>query len=403
MFHILELIEQQGLDALLLYLEKLMKDASKKNSSKANRILASDRRIQRMRSELLKHRSESSDTLVHPKLIILKQLLLEQLTNEPESRVLVFVKLRDSVLNIVSYLEGLPLIKAQRFVGQATKSKKDKGISQVKQLQILELFKEGAVNVLIATNVAEEGLDIAECDMVVFFDIVASEIRYIQRKGRTARKKEGKVVLLYTRNTNDEIYLRIALSKMKRMNSNLKNENEFRKKQEVKSFPNLNSKKSTKESESSQSTLQEFMYPYESLPDEESKHSVAPEVIVSLDFPGKFGVRKLLREENVNFKVEGNGMKVEIFGKALLVILNPRNHAKIEKNPIKSSYELELFTYDFEEFSEAFEGEKRLLKQKLTKEGELNGLNIVNIDLPEELIFILKSMIAHQRKEEKLD
>ena len=401
MYHVLELITQQGLDALLLYLEKLFKDASKKNSSKAVRILASDRRVRQMELELKKHQSECPELLIHPKLLILNKLLLEQITNDPNSRVLVFVKLRDSVINIVNHLKKNPLIKTHRFVGQATKSKKDKGISQAKQLQILEQFKEGLLNVLVATNVAEEGLDIAECDMVVFYDIVASEIRYIQWKGRTARKKEGRVVLLYTRNTNDEIYLRIALNKIRRMNSNLKNEKRVKKNQEERILNSFRTKKkSPKESGSSQPTLREFMDSPDSLTEKEPNSTILPDIIISLDFPGKFGVRKLLREEQVNFKVTGKSRKIELFGKTLLILLNPRDQEKIELNSVKKSYELVLFIYDFEEFLEEFEGEKRLLKQKLTKDGEASGLNVINIDLPEELIFILKSMINHHRKEE---
>ena len=83
-------------------------------------------------------------------------------------------------------------------------------------------LKQGNYNVLVSTNVGEEGLDIAECDLVVFYDVVASEIRLIQRKGRTARHREGKVIILYCKGTHDEIYLRIAFNKLKKMNVNLK-------------------------------------------------------------------------------------------------------------------------------------------------------------------------------------
>ena len=61
---------------------------------------------------------------------------------------------------------------------------------------------------MVSTNVGEEGLDIVECDLVIFYDVVASEIRLIQRKGRTARHREGKVVILYCKRTHDEIYLK---------------------------------------------------------------------------------------------------------------------------------------------------------------------------------------------------
>jgi ERCC4-related helicase len=403
MYHILELIEQQGLDALLLYLEKLFKEAFKKNSSKANRILASDRRLVQMRLELQRHQNEYPEILVHPKLLVLKKLLLEQITSDLTSRILVFVKLRDSVLNIVTYLEKYPLIKAQRFVGQATKSKKDKGISQVKQLQILEEFKKGTVNVLIATNVAEEGLDITECDMVIFYDIVASEIRYIQRKGRTARKKEGRVVLLYTRNTNDEIYLRIALMKLKRMNANLRNGIKQDEQEDVtistnKEFPDLGDTV-PRETRPIQPTLLSYMQLNKSRT-KNGSIKAPPDITVTLDVSGKFGVRKLLREEKVNFEMKGKGMMISFFGKVLLKLLDPKECIVKDFNLQNQIYELSLFVYDFEGFSEEFEGEKRLLKQKLIQEGEKQGYTVICIDFPEELMFILKSIISNHRKGE---
>jgi Fanconi anemia group M protein len=138
--------------------------------------------------------------------------------------------LRDSVKNIVKKLKtsNSEIIKPARFVGQATKSKDDKGLSQKNQLEILEQFKQGQCNILVSTNVGEEGLDIAECDLVIFYDVVASEIRFIQRKGRTARHREGKVIILYCKDTHDEIYMHIALSKLSKMNVNLKSGQQLR-------------------------------------------------------------------------------------------------------------------------------------------------------------------------------
>ncbi|MFX0027202.1 MAG: DEAD/DEAH box helicase, partial [Candidatus Hermodarchaeota archaeon] len=224
LYHMIDLIEQQGLDVLLKYLEKMRGDAKKKSSSKAVKILASEYRLYQLYVELLKHHDLNPESLIHPKYNILKKIILEQLENTPDSRILVFVKLRDSVRNIVKKLNTIENIKTTRFVGQATKSMDDKGLSQKNQLEILEKFKQGFYNVLVSTNVGEEGLDIAECDLVIFYDVVASEIRFIQRKGRTARHREGRVIILYCKNTHDDVYLRIAMSKLKRMNVNLKSQ-----------------------------------------------------------------------------------------------------------------------------------------------------------------------------------
>jgi len=89
LYHMLELIEQQGLDVLLIYLEKVNNDARKKNSSKAVKILASDTRIRRVFIELKKNQEYSPEQLIHPKYQVLVQVLLEELRNNKRSRILV--------------------------------------------------------------------------------------------------------------------------------------------------------------------------------------------------------------------------------------------------------------------------------------------------------------------------
>jgi Fanconi anemia group M protein len=159
--------------------------------------------------------------LVHPKLKYLKELLQDQLCENPESRILVFCHYRDSVNNIVRYLKSYPEIRAHKFVGQRSNNT-DKGLTQKEQINLLQDFKEGTYNTLIGTSVAEEGLDIAECDMVVFYDVVPSAVRSIQRRGRTGRKKEGKVFILIAEGTRDEGYYWAEKHKEESMNRNLK-------------------------------------------------------------------------------------------------------------------------------------------------------------------------------------
>ena len=57
----------------------------------------------------------------------------------------------------------------------------------------MKAFFAGEFNCLVATCIAEEGLDIGEVDLIVSFDALNSPVRMVQRMGRTGRKRAGKV------------------------------------------------------------------------------------------------------------------------------------------------------------------------------------------------------------------
>ena len=88
------------------------------------------------------------------------------------------------------------------------------GLKQKKQIETVQKFRDGIFQVLIATRVGEEGLDIAEVNQVIFYDNVPSSIRFVQRRGRTGRKDTGKLVVLIAKNTIDEKYYWIGKRKM---------------------------------------------------------------------------------------------------------------------------------------------------------------------------------------------
>jgi len=216
--HIDELIETQGVNALKDYMDKNIAKIKSRTANKSLIELFSDYDFKRV-IELVDLAQEKG--LVHPKLKYLKELLHDQVIENPESRILVFCHYRDSVKNIVRYLKSYPEIRAHKFVGQRSNNT-DKGLTQKEQINLLQEFKEGTYNTLIGTSVAEEGLDIAECDMVVFYDVVPSAVRSIQRRGRTGRKKEGKVFILIAEGTRDEGYYWAEKHKEESMNRNLK-------------------------------------------------------------------------------------------------------------------------------------------------------------------------------------
>ncbi len=425
LYHMLELIEQQGLDVLLIYLTKMKAKARKKNSSKALKILVSDHRLNQIYIELKKNEEYSPENLIHPKYYALESLLIQEFENNPSSRVLVFVKLRDSVKNIDNKLKtsGSLVFKPTRFVGQATKSKDNKGMSQKRQLEVLEMFKKGDYNILVSTNVGEEGLDIAECDLVVFYDVVASEIRFIQRKGRTARHREGKVIILYCKDTHDEIYMHIALTKLKKMNVNLKGEKQLQTAYSDTSLdifeePQFVSKADTKKTLvsnhnqpaqppkfSKNANKKEVQSNLHSFSQESPRKTVSnqSEVKINISFPVKFGLRKKFQKDGILFTTAKSILDLTLFDKALIQVIDPRTFdgiATLKKYALLSTkYKLIASLFDFVDFEERFESEEKLLKRKINDWGNNNNVQAITIDLSEELYFVVKNIYLHVKNE----
>lgn len=128
----------------------------------------------------------------HPKMDAMKTIIMQHFgsrmgdseddTQEGEqTRAMVFVNFRKCVDEIVNSLnEHQPLVKAHRFIGQAASADGIKGMNQKEQAQIIERFKKGEFNVLVATNVGEEGLDIGEVDLIVCYDAQKTPIRMVR-------------------------------------------------------------------------------------------------------------------------------------------------------------------------------------------------------------------------------
>src|SRR5919106_370181 len=270
LLYCVELIESQGSASLKAFLDRIEKDTSTFSSgiagggsSKSQKSLINDPRIKEIRTLL------NTLKIEHPKVNCLIEILREKVSEQPVqqpfvqddtsnnsdnniknykaksfncggsnintttatihtknsdvTRAIVFTQYRDTARHIVDILNNNN-IKAKRFVGQA-KKEGDIGMKQEEQAEMLEAYRRGEFSVLVATSIAEEGLDIPEVDLVIFYEPIPSEIRYIQRRGRTGRRASGSVIILAAKDTIDERYLNASKRRMERMNQTIRTVN----------------------------------------------------------------------------------------------------------------------------------------------------------------------------------
>ncbi len=225
--HSQELIETQGVITFNKYISRL-----RKKKTKASRSLIHDPNFGKaiyLAKEAEKHGLE------HPKLKKVTDIIKKELgqngqtklqsdryskdVDQKASKIIVFTQYRDSLEMIHQKLEKEG-VKSAKFFGQAPRDG-EKGLSQKEQKEIIKAFKIGEYDVLLSTSVAEEGIDIPAVDLVILYEPVPSEVRMIQRRGRTGRKRSGRVKVLITNGTRDEGYYWASVNKERRMKHQL--------------------------------------------------------------------------------------------------------------------------------------------------------------------------------------
>ena len=197
--HALELLETQTLSGLDIYLQGLVQQAIEKKSKGVQTLVNSPE----FQAALLSLKQLREKDIEHPKIESLALIIESEIKNNIKTKIIVFSQFRETVATIAARLNKIKDIKASTFIGQAKKSKTGSGMSQKDQKDTIEKFKSGKINVLCATSIGEEGLDIPEVNAVVFYEPIPSAIRKIQRAGRTARLAPGKLFILVTSDTRD--------------------------------------------------------------------------------------------------------------------------------------------------------------------------------------------------------
>lgn len=236
--HAIELLETQTLAGLSDYLQGLVQQANEKKTKGVQTLVNSGE----FQASLLSLKRLLDNKIEHPKVEELSVLVEEEFKANPNSKIIVFAQFRNTLTLLNERLNKIKGIKSKVFVGQAKKtnlSGNTTGLNQKEQKAIIEELNTGKINIICASSIGEEGLDIIEVNLVIFYEPIPSAIRSIQRRGRTARLSKGKLIILITKDTRDVINHYASTAREKKMHttiSKIKEDMKNEKKNKVKTL-----------------------------------------------------------------------------------------------------------------------------------------------------------------------
>ncbi|MFW9874003.1 MAG: DEAD/DEAH box helicase, partial [Candidatus Thorarchaeota archaeon] len=215
LLHAKDLIETQDISLFFSFIER-MKYRAEQGILSAKRIVNS-KHFKFVYSAI---KEDSLSNLAHPKLNKIISIINEEVEEFKNKKIIIFTQYREMAEVLKNKLknEFQNQLEIEKFIGQSSKIE-DMGFSQKVQTEILQKFREDKINVLIATSVAEEGIDIPNVDAILFYEPVPSEIRLIQRRGRTGRCAPGRCYILVTEDTVDIPFHIVAKRKERSMKS----------------------------------------------------------------------------------------------------------------------------------------------------------------------------------------
>ena len=166
--------KSEEFQALWKEIEKLTTSSGGKENERAANLKANNPKLQEVDCILLEHFNRAS-------------------ASGESSKVIIFAELRETIRDILSVIEcRRPLVRPHMFIGQGLSNKKGgdeaevrndmaaQGMKQKQQREVIKRFRQGDFNVLVATSIGEEGLDIGEVDLIVNFTTSRSCTRMIQ-------------------------------------------------------------------------------------------------------------------------------------------------------------------------------------------------------------------------------
>ncbi|KAG9061832.1 Dicer-like protein 1 [Linnemannia hyalina] len=124
---------------------------------------------------------------------------------------IIFVQRRDTAIALCLLLQELEefreIFRVQVLAGHSDDSDSVLKMNFQEQNDIISNFRGKAYNLLVSTSVAEEGLDIQPCNVVIRFDPVTTTISYIQSRGRARQKNSRYIMMMEYDNRGEEAAL----------------------------------------------------------------------------------------------------------------------------------------------------------------------------------------------------
>eukprot|EP00944_MAST-04C_sp_MAST-4C-sp1_P009039 g9039.t1 len=155
----------------------------------------------------LKSAHSANPEYQHPKFMEMKKTILSCITQSKDCKVLIFATTRRVVMELSRKINSDPdfsskNIRSDFLLGSSSNTHPGRPnglkMSQEEQVQTMNDFKCGGINVLFATTIAEEGIDIIKCNLVIQYDVSASGKCLQQRAGRARAQNSAVHSIYYT-------------------------------------------------------------------------------------------------------------------------------------------------------------------------------------------------------------
>ncbi|KAK5660230.1 hypothetical protein OQA88_12764 [Cercophora sp. LCS_1] len=150
---------------------------------------------------------------VSPKVLTLIKVLQKQFKNAGDGKkCIVFVEQRYTARGLLDLLQQpemqIPGLRPGVLTGNGNTGDEGTSVSFREQVVTLMEFRRGEINCLFATSIAEEGLDIPDCNIVIRFDLYNTLIQYIQSRGRA--RQDGSMYFHMVQKHNQEQMERVV-------------------------------------------------------------------------------------------------------------------------------------------------------------------------------------------------